>query len=155
MSAAAEVVISPATERSAGRDDWTFHAILLAGAIGVIGLSMLLSIRDSRQVLVPFTSVPLPDICTFRRLSGIDCPGCGLTRSFISLGHGDMSRAWSYNPAGLLLYGIALFQIPYRLLQLARLARGRPELHCGRWGGGLLAVAAGLVLCQWMVKQLS
>lgn len=38
--------------------------------------------------------------CPSRLLTGVPCPGCGLTRSVTSLEHGDVIRAWRYNPFG-------------------------------------------------------
>ena len=141
---------SPAVERPADR---SFHAVLLAASLGVVVLSVVLEVRDSRQVLIPLTNVPMPDLCTFRRMTGIDCPGCGMTRSFISLGHGNIAAAWSYNPAGLLLYSLVLFQLPYRALQLWRISRGRDELQLGRVGGWAMGIVAMLVMCQWVLSQ--
>ena len=63
--------------------------------------ALALSVRDRSQVVIPFLKLPLPELCLMRRLASVDCPGCGLTRCFISLAHGDLPAAWSYNPAGL------------------------------------------------------
>ncbi len=37
-------------------------------------------------------------VCLFRILSGLPCPGCGLTRALSSLLHGDWAAAFSYHP---------------------------------------------------------
>src|SRR5439155_17330752 len=91
----------------------------------------LLAIRDQTDVLLPLIDLPLPELCTLRRLTGLACPGCGLTRCFISLAHADLAAAWSYNPAGLLLFPMVAFQIPFRGLQLWRLRRGQAEISLG------------------------
>lgn len=36
--------------------------------------------------------------CLFLWLFKIPCPGCGITRAYISLLHLDMAKAFSYNP---------------------------------------------------------
>ncbi len=36
--------------------------------------------------------------CLFNLLFKIDCPGCGITRAYISLFHWDIQQAFSYNP---------------------------------------------------------
>ncbi len=56
-----------------------------------------------------------PPLCTFRNLTGYDCPGCGLTRSVVGLLHGDVGESLRAHPlgagifvAGMLLWGSAL-----------------------------------------------
>ncbi|ACY22655.1 hypothetical protein Gbro_3461 [Gordonia bronchialis DSM 43247] len=41
-----------------------------------------------------------PEVCPFRLATGLPCPGCGLTRSWVSLMHGDVSAAFSFNAFG-------------------------------------------------------
>jgi hypothetical protein len=36
--------------------------------------------------------------CSFKALTGLHCPGCGLTRAIHALVHGDIVRALSMNP---------------------------------------------------------
>ena len=45
--------------------------------------------------------------CPFRLLTGIDCPGCGLTRAFLSAFRLDFRAAFRYHPLFLLI-GIEL-----------------------------------------------
>ncbi len=37
--------------------------------------------------------------CMFKVLTGIDCPGCGMTRAFFALLRGDLMGSLAYNPA--------------------------------------------------------
>lgn len=50
-------------------------------------------------------------ICGFRHLTGLPCPGCGLTHSFCSIGKGDLPSAFSYNLLGppLFLFSILIW----------------------------------------------
>lgn len=43
-------------------------------------------------------------LCWFHYFFHLDCPGCGLTRSFLSLARGDFLAAFHYNAAGPLVY---------------------------------------------------
>ena len=43
-----------------------------------------------------------PVLCPFRLLTGLPCPGCGLTRSWVYLVHGHWSDGFSANPFGAL-----------------------------------------------------
>lgn len=43
-------------------------------------------------------------ICGFKNLTGLPCPGCGLTHSFCAIGKGDFAGGISYNLLGLPLF---------------------------------------------------
>ncbi len=135
------------------RPDPKFHLVWLCLAAGVVLLSMLMEVRNSEQVNIPFTQIPLPELCSFRKMTGMDCAGCGMTRCFISLGHGDLPGAWNFNPAGILLYAILLFQIPFRGWQLWRIRRGQRETYLGYLGYGSMVLFAVLMVAQWGIKQ--
>jgi hypothetical protein len=94
----------------------------------------------------------LPGVCSFKRVTGRDCPGCGLTRCFISLGHGQWERAWHYNPAGIYFFAIVAAQIPYRALQLWRLRVGRAELSPRYLSTFVLVSLIAALLGQWLVR---
>jgi hypothetical protein len=42
----------------------------------------------------------LPSACSFRRLTGMPCPGCGLTRSWVLTAHGHFRSAVDRHPFG-------------------------------------------------------
>jgi hypothetical protein len=46
-------------------------------------------------------------ICGFKTITGLPCPGCGLTHSFCSLGQGDVRASFSFNALGPPLYLLA------------------------------------------------
>lgn len=65
----------------------------------------------------------IPPLCVWKNLTGWDCPGCGLTRSFTWMGHGQPLRALDRNALGPLLYLVVAAQIPWRLWRLWALRR--------------------------------
>ena len=134
--------------------DPLYHAVVLAICTGIIGLAFLLTVRQQTQVLVPILGTPLPELCMMKRMSGWGCPGCGMTRCFISLAHGDVRAALHYNPAGLLLFAVMAFQIPYRLTQLVRLRLGLSELRMGFWPQVLFAILGVVMVGQWALRHL-
>jgi hypothetical protein len=134
------------------RPDPMYHAAILALACGVLVLAVVLSVRNSTEVLLPVFGVPLPELCMSKRYLGFDCPGCGLTRCFISLARGDLAAAWQYNPAGLWLFGMLAAQIPFRSLQLLRIRRGLPELTTGSLAQWLFGILGVLLVGQWLLR---
>lgn len=127
------------------------HLGILIVALAVLVASASLRIAGPRDVRLPGTNVSLPELCYWHRMTGYDCPGCGLTRSFIATTQGRIARAWRYHPMGTLLFGVVVAQIPFRILQVLRLRRGKPAVRIG--GVSYLAmVVALLMLVQWIVR---
>ena len=50
----------------------------------------------------------MPSICAFHNFTGLPCPGCGLTRSWVSMAHGHGGEALAWHPLGPLLFVAAL-----------------------------------------------
>ncbi len=49
-----------------------------------------------------------PVLCPFRLLSGLPCPGCGLTRSWVYAVHGRWEDSFLAHPFGLLTIAVVL-----------------------------------------------
>jgi hypothetical protein len=60
------------------------------------------------SIFVPASLLPAATFCPFRILTGLPCPGCGLTHAFCSISHGQFKMAWQANPFGFLFYALAL-----------------------------------------------
>lgn len=95
---------------------WDTGILVLSAA--VIAASALLSPTDEAVYLL---GIRLPEICTFRRLTGMSCPGCGLTRSFTYLGHLDIGSAFRMHLLGPVMYVIVAAQVPLRIRSLWRM----------------------------------
>lgn len=142
-----ETVVTPI--RSHRVASLLLHATFLLIAMLVVAASCVLSIHGHDLVMVPVIDMPLPGTCTFRELTGVPCPGCGLTRSFISMGHGRLREAWSYNPAGYVFFALVLFQIPYRIFQIVRVTRGSASYRFERVDNWALVVLVVALVGQW------
>ncbi len=59
-------------------------------------------------VLSPVGIEDGPVVCPFRLLTGLPCPGCGLTRSWVYLAHGHWGDALVANPFGVVLVALLL-----------------------------------------------
>jgi hypothetical protein len=142
---------APAPKRAAEPDraDAAIHWLFLAMAASVLALSFMLEAPGGELVIIPGLNLPLPGVCTFKRLLGIGCPGCGLTRCFISIAHGDLAAAWAYNPMGILLFAATVFQVPFRWLQLRRIRRGSPTVRWSVLNWFLWFVMLALIV-QWV-----
>ena len=104
-------------------------------AVSALALSFILPRNSS-----------LPKLCLFNRATCLPCPFCGLTRSFISIGHGDLRIATLHHPLGVPAY-LAMAAIALRTLSVGRL---RASLTRER----LFSVAA-LLLVAWAFKLIA
>ena len=87
-----DLVFGTATDPT--RDLYSFLFNRKAG-LGALALVLLAAAMPSQGAGVP--------ICLFRYLTGLPCPGCGLTRSFSCILHGDFARGYDYHPFGYVL----------------------------------------------------
>ena len=68
-----------------------------------------------------------PVVCPFRLLTGLPCPGCGLTRSWVYLAHGQWRDSFLAHPFGVVL--IALLVALVVVVATARVRRSAaPDL---------------------------
>lgn len=61
--------------------------------------------------------------CPYRILTGLPCPGCGMTRSVVCFALGQFSRGWQYSPLGIFWLLLALYFCVARYL-LGKPAKG-------------------------------
>ncbi|MFP6610907.1 MAG: DUF2752 domain-containing protein [Pirellulales bacterium] len=131
---------------------WRFHALILSICSAVLTVAAVLNVDGGVQVSMPVLG-ELPVFCLWRRALAADCPGCGLTRCFIALAHADVGQAWRLNPAGLLVFSIMLYQLPFRGVQLWRLWHGKTEFQHSRLAVTVLIWAIIIALfAQWAVR---
>jgi hypothetical protein len=132
------------------RSRWLHGALLVSSALVMLAAAIL-SVRGEKQVVLPVLGLPLPELCYWRTTLGMDCPGCGLTRCFISMAHLNVARAWHFSPVGILLFGAVAFQVPYRLVQLRRINRFQRELEVPGLPYIMLAICV-LLIVQWLCR---
>jgi hypothetical protein len=61
----------------------------------VLSASFLLPMPDNHGRILG-----LPSVCPFYEMTGLPCPGCGLTRSFVCFAHGHLHDAIQWNALG-------------------------------------------------------
>ena len=82
--------------------------------------------------------------CLFHRLTGIECPGCGMTRAFVSLSHFQFYTSFTNNPFGVGLYLYLMILIsPFRKIITNFFSRYKFEF-----------IALCLILLWWFFYRL-
>ena len=69
-------------------------------------------------------------VCLFQAMSGLPCPGCGLTRALSSLIQGYPASAFSYHPFAFIVLPLFLMLASYNFLSFP--VRQRLQAFCGR-----------------------
>lgn len=75
--------------------------IIVAAAIIVAAIVLTI------YYVVDPTSAHMPQ-CTFKLITGLNCPGCGSQRALHALLHGQIARAIAFNPGALMLIPLGI-----------------------------------------------
>lgn len=81
------------------------HKLYKAGLIAAVVLLLLILLQN----VFSFSPAIFFPPCMFHRLTGLSCPGCGCTRSVLSLFSGHILCSLYYNP--IILYCVILYVI--------------------------------------------
>ena len=93
-----------------------------------------------------------PVLCPLRFATGLDCPGCGLTRSFAATSHGHLAAGFGYHWLGPILFFATAIAVPVLVTEALRRRRLRPVrgvLFSYRLGWTI----AGILVLQWVVRM--
>jgi hypothetical protein len=89
------------------RPTWPLWAVLLVLGWMALGAVAVLLITHFDKSL---------ELCLIKRFTGVPCPTCGFTRGLLSLLHGDIIRAWLYNPLLFTVLTIFFTSVVFHIL---------------------------------------
>lgn len=87
--------------------------------------------------------------CSFKLLTGYDCPGCGFQRALHALLHGQVADAWAYNPFVFFAVPVALL---YIIVEAGR--KRRPQLHRRIVSPPALWGILAAIVIWWIVRNI-
>jgi hypothetical protein len=91
-------------------------------------------------------------LCPFRALTGHPCPGCGMTRAFSAIAHGDLWQAVLYNPFSPLLFLTAILVWTSASATLLNLEGVRATIARLRPSTAVANALLLLVMVWWIVR---
>jgi len=114
------------------------------------GMLLLALVLAGIQACLPSASISrLPVLCAFRRTTGIPCPGCGLTRSWVALAGGHFRESLAFHRMGwLVMLYVALQALRHGLWLWLPGKRSFVDSWGRRLDWGLLVLAL-LLFLNW------
>ncbi len=123
-----------------------------AGLARRLADSALLQLAGLVIILVAPRWIPPDGIpggaCIARRATGVDCPGCGLTRAFSALTHGHLAAAVRLHPLSPTIYAFFLLLALNRVMVVVN---RRPLLQSIEAPGAFSVLSLGL-LATWLCR---
>ncbi len=116
----------------------------VSGLLTVVFVAFLL--RDVGPGGLPW----LPG-CLFHELTGLSCPGCGMTRAVHATLHGRLGEAFRFNPVGMVLLPVVAVGVAIEILSWVL---GKPlpfRLRVGVAGAWILAC---VVVGFWIMRNI-
>lgn len=118
--------------------------------IGLIVALTILSVIVLVNLISHIAKFNLPDGCMFRSIFGIYCPGCGGTRAFISLIHGDFISAIYYHP--FVVYAFPIILVFYISQSLRYITDDK--IHGMRFRNIYIYIGIALLIINCIVKNI-
>lgn len=93
----------------------------MAFSAGTLLAALTLTVRpDGRVAFWFWPNHPLPESCPSKIFFDENCPGCGITRSVVSLAHGQWAESWHNHRLGWVIALLCIVVLPgsiYKLLK--------------------------------------
>jgi hypothetical protein len=124
------------------RDDWSRHLVARLGA-SVVAAAALIAVPHALEAVARWTDAG----CLFRGLTGLPCPGCGITTSLLALARGDAQASWAANPAGA---AVAALLVGQAMVAIVAMRRGAPVNGGLPWLAWLDRMAMGGLVAVWV-----
>lgn len=93
--------------------------------------------------------LPLPG-CAFHQLTGLDCPGCGMTRAAHAALNGEFAAAFRFNSVGIILLPLALLGLSFEAAAWIRRDPAGPRFRVGIRGAKTIV---WVVIVFWVVRN--
>jgi hypothetical protein len=132
-----------------------FCVLWIVAVLAVLSLARLLTPAGESGLVMPGLGVALPELCTFRRFFAADCPGCGLTRSFVLAVRFRIADAWAMHPVGTLLVFYLVGSIAPRLVRLRSLLAARPQRQAIPWEPVLGVTLVAAAYLRWALRWIA
>lgn len=133
---------APATAAPATRRATPPWAAPAAVGVAAVGACVVAGLTDSGDTWLP--------VCPLKTMTGLDCPGCGMTRALRALTHGQLGAAADHN---LLLVVALPLLIVLWALWLGR-SLGLTQARLITWQRSTVVTVVAVLLGFWLLREL-
>lgn len=128
-----------------------FRHALLDRSTYLLGLGFTTAVFVVSYFYAP-PDIPAYTICMFKNLTGLDCPGCGLTRAFCAIAKGNISKGFWFNVTSPMIFLLFALWWVRSLLHLFGLTRPANVIDAPFRKWPLLTGMAVIFVAAWLVK---
>ena len=125
--------------------------LVLALCLGSLLVAALLTPPHPGAKNLTLAGFVLPPACTLNSQFGLPCPGCGLTRSWVSAAHGDLTTSLGFHRLGWL---VMLYVVLQAVRHACWLFVPRARERVARWSPYLdksIVLLGALVMLNWVL----
>ena len=108
-------------------------------------ISMFIAFSDSLLVIAN----ALPHFCLFDKITGVQCPVCGITRAFCELSKGNIMQACKLNVASLFVVSFFAFQVPLRICSIYKPETQKTVTEISKIFSRLVVV---VIVVNWLIN---
>lgn len=119
----------------------------------ISGLFILITIFMVSVIVQPFDAAPF-SFCIFKNITGFECAGCGLTRAFLFLAHGQLNSAIQQNPLVLPVALLLALQLIRVITLVATTVNYEVNLN-KKTRTSLIFISTFAVIATWLLKLVS
>jgi len=92
-------------------------------------------------------------VCPMAALTGIPCPGCGMTRAALSALHGDFATSLRFHPLGMIIIPLfATYAIAHAMSYIRHGVSKVDEIVSGKWVDRFILLLLFALIGVWIVR---
>lgn len=92
-------------------------------------------------------------LCPMAVITGIPCPGCGMTRATLAAVHGDFATSFRFHPLGMIIVPLfALYVAAHALSYIRHGVSQVDKVVSGKWIDRFLLLLIFTMLAVWIAR---
>lgn len=113
--------------------------------IALSNLIILFAVFNIKKIVILLNIIP--HICLFQYFLNIPCPGCGITRSLISLSNLEIIKSIKYNIAGIFVLAAIIIHVFINILYIKKY-----KFNYDYLSKRVDKITISVLLLNWLIK---